>query len=373
MRICPKCSAYYADDSSTFCLIDGMPLMNVDPSSDNWSEGSRVIEEKENALRKQQRKLKWRRVLMSTMLIATIVVCAASINRWTYVEKVGPERTPSPTPSPTPTPSPSPVVYKITGQVTEAGKPLPLVKIMLDGGRIPSTTTDAQGKYTFVGLPAGMSYIVTPDPTIKFTEPSRTINLTRDGTADFAVQLYKITGQVTEAGKPLGGIDIKLGGGRILSTTTGPDGKYTFSGLRAGRPYTITPTKAKMKFTLPSDTVKKLTKDEVVDFSRDAPPRECTDADKNREEKAIIDRFKTGWERLIKGDPPKISAYGLAVGQEVTLGRSIEYQVTFDKECTGAVVTATYVWEVPGPGGRTSVRGEKKFTCDKPRRAWRCP
>lgn len=369
MRICPKCSDYYADDSSGFCLGDGMPLVKVDPRSDKWNEGARVIEEKGSALRKQKRRLKWRRVLMSTMLIATMAVCVATISRWTYVETVRPE----PTPTPTPTPSPSPVVYKITGQVTEAGKPLPLVKIMLDGGRIPSTTTDAQGKYTFLGLPAGMSYIVTPDPTIKFTEPSCTINLTRDGTADFAVQLYKITVQVTEAGKPLGGIDIKLRGGRIPSTTTGPDGKYTFNGLRAGRPYTITPTKAKMKFTLPSHTVKKLTKDELVNFSRDAPPRECTDADKDRERKTIIDRFNTGWERQIKGDPPKISAYGLAVGQEATLGRPIEYQVTFDKECTGAVVTATYVWEVPAPGGRTGVLGEKKFTCDKPRGAWRCP
>ena len=76
MRVCPKCSAYYGSDSSPFCLADGTPLVTVDPGSDNWSKGSQMIEQKNDALRKRQQRLKWRRVVMGAMFTATIVVCA---------------------------------------------------------------------------------------------------------------------------------------------------------------------------------------------------------------------------------------------------------------------------------------------------------
>lgn len=88
MRICPKCGDYYADALLAFCLIDGTPLVDVDPLGERWSEGARVIEEKKNALRKQKRKLKWRRVLLSamTMLIATLVVCVVAVNSFIYLK-----------------------------------------------------------------------------------------------------------------------------------------------------------------------------------------------------------------------------------------------------------------------------------------------
>src|ERR1044071_9995297 len=90
IRICPKCGDYYADASLAFCLVDGTPLINVDPLSERWSEGTRVIEEKENALRKQKRKLKWRRVMVSTMAVATLVVMVVAVNSFIVVEP-GPE------------------------------------------------------------------------------------------------------------------------------------------------------------------------------------------------------------------------------------------------------------------------------------------
>ena len=108
MRICPKCGAYYADSSSAFCLADGLPLVNLDPGSDKWSEGARIVEEKQTALRKQKRKLNWRRVLVgaTTMLIATVVVCVVAINGVIYLK---PEWLPTPSPSPLASPSPSPL------------------------------------------------------------------------------------------------------------------------------------------------------------------------------------------------------------------------------------------------------------------------
>jgi len=88
IRTCPKCGDYYADALLAFCLADGTPLVNVDTRSESWSEGTRVIEEKENALRTQKRKLKWRRVVMRAMttLIATMVVCVVAVNSFIYLK-----------------------------------------------------------------------------------------------------------------------------------------------------------------------------------------------------------------------------------------------------------------------------------------------
>lgn len=140
LRACPKCGDYYADASLAFCLSDGTPLVSVDPHSESWSEGARVVEAKEQALKRQQRKLKWRRVLMSmmTILMVIMVVCVVVVNSYIYlkpkqeqtalnkpstlapVDSIDPNipdwPVPSPSPrptatlkpSPTPTPTPSP-------------------------------------------------------------------------------------------------------------------------------------------------------------------------------------------------------------------------------------------------------------------------
>jgi hypothetical protein len=87
MRLCPKCGDYYTDAALAFCLSDGAPLMSVEPSSESWSEGSRVIKEKEHALRRQTRKLKWRRIALRTMTMALVVmvVCVVAVNSWIYL------------------------------------------------------------------------------------------------------------------------------------------------------------------------------------------------------------------------------------------------------------------------------------------------
>jgi outer membrane biosynthesis protein TonB len=160
MRFCSKCGDYYTDDSLAFCLVDGMPLVDVNPLSEIWREGTRVIEEKENALRKQKRKMKWRRVLLSvmTMLIAIMVVIVVAVNSFIYLnpqqEDVVPDKPlmpatapgglsasnvpsapgePASTPTPwlraTPRPTASPVAAKIitpTPTPTPAPRPSPL-------------------------------------------------------------------------------------------------------------------------------------------------------------------------------------------------------------------------------------------------------
>ena len=81
MRFCPKCGELYADQLLAFCLADGAPLFVVTPDSDVWKEGSRAFDQKQNALKTQQRKLKWRRVMLTAMLTATMVVSIAAVSR----------------------------------------------------------------------------------------------------------------------------------------------------------------------------------------------------------------------------------------------------------------------------------------------------
>jgi hypothetical protein len=131
MRVCPKCGDYSGDALLAFCLKDGTPLLPVDQTSERWSEGTRVIEEKENGLRKKRRRLKWRRALLSamTMLMAIMVVCVVAVNSFIYLRPkpeevaladpltpLSPPGVPALTPQPTVTtrPVPSPIAVEIT-------------------------------------------------------------------------------------------------------------------------------------------------------------------------------------------------------------------------------------------------------------------
>jgi|GEM_PF-6039005 len=228
--------------------------------------------------------------MMGTMLVATIAVCAMAINRWTYLETVPAGPTPSPSKSPSASPTPSVVVYKIGGLVTEAGKPLDGVKIMLEGDQVASTVTNAHGRYTFVGLPAGSGYSVAPDPSsqTKYNRPRSIINnLQQDEAVDFAVQLFEINGQVTEVlhvpgqvsevRHPLSRVKITLYKGKkeINSTKTDDRGNYVFGRVPAGSSYTVMPDLGKTFGPL-NRTVDDLKGNETVDFSvsvrRDATP-----------------------------------------------------------------------------------------------------
>jgi cytoskeletal protein RodZ len=402
MRICPKCGAYYADESSAFCLADGTPLASVDPNTENWSEGSRAIKEKENSLRKQKRRLKWRRIVMIAM---TALITALVVTRSFTVERVPPGSSPSPTPSlspsPSPTPSPSPSqspspdikspvtstptptpVYKISGQVTNNGRPLNGVNVTLKGAKAASTATDENGNYGFTDLPVGGSYTITPDSAkTDFTPRSHSISkLTKDEAADFSAlrpNFHQISGRVTDARGPLGGVKIKLEGSKLTSTTTDASGNYQFSDLPVGGSYTITPDSAKTDFTPRSHSISKLTKDEEADFAtsgkRDPPP-ECINADKSREGRTIIDTFGDGWRKKIEGERTKIIAD--IKGAEATLG-PLEYQASVFQGCTEALITVTYVWSIKTnnpavPAKVVAVPKKKQFVCLKVFGRWGC-
>jgi hypothetical protein len=65
-------------------------------------------------------------------------------------------------------------------------KPLSNVKINLEGSKLTSVWTDANGNYTFSDLQAGGTYIITPIVSRSFKPSSRTFNdLRRNESADF--------------------------------------------------------------------------------------------------------------------------------------------------------------------------------------------
>ncbi|MEA2207067.1 MAG: chitinase [Blastocatellia bacterium] len=250
MRICFTCSAYYADDSAPFCLVDGTPLVGVEPDNDKWREGSRRIKEKETALKKRKRARSWRLVLLSalTVFLATVV-----LSRSVEVVKV------------------APALFTISGQVKADNKFAGGIKITLEGEQTRLTVTDPDGHYAFSELKADRNYTVTPDLLkTSFDPPNRSfVKLAKSETADFSgkARFYKVVGRVTQADMPLAGITIKLAGSTNASTLTRADGSYDFTDLPAEGRYTVMPVAVKTKFTPPSFPVESLTHDELADFS----------------------------------------------------------------------------------------------------------
>ncbi len=393
MRVCPKCGDYYADDLLAFCLADGTPLVNVEPEGDQWSKGSRVVEEKLKRLNKQKRSTRLRWVVAA---LVTILMAAALMSRSFTIEtsKVNPPSSPSPSPpsqsgspsssptpspspqttlslppspspslSPSPSPSPSPV-YRISGQATGVDKPLAGITIKLDGARVALATTDERGYFSFNDLSGGASYVITPvaGPTINFTPRSRSFNnLSRNESTNFVGQSssYKISGRVTDGSQPLGGIKIKLVGTMLTAHTTDANGYYAFTDLRSGGSYTVTPLSDQTNFTPGNRSFTNLTQDESANFSgvvqRDLPPEVCTEDDQARARDALLRRYSGEWQRTIESEEARIIAETLTrnvpVGVEprtteatASLG-AIRYEVAFIG-CAPDTVTAIYEWKV---------------------------
>lgn len=148
----------------------------------------------------------------------------------------------------------------LAGVTVKITSPVPM-------GFAPRTlTTTGTGAYSFAGLPAGRTYVVTPTmPNYQFAPAARTYsNLgANQPAADFsaALKTYSISGKVTKSGTTAG-----LAGVTMTITSTVPagfaprtvqttsTGGYTFTGLPAGRTYTIKPTLGGYTFTLSTKT-----------------------------------------------------------------------------------------------------------------------
>jgi len=138
----------------------------------------------------------------------------------------------------------TPSTFTIFGTVS--GGVLQGVTINLTGAATGSTTTDANGRYSFTALPTG-SYTVVPSvagTTFNPVSSAVTIsgaNVTASnfqGTANTAVT-SSISGTIS--GAVAQNVLITLSGGNNGSAVTDSQGNYSFSGLAAGS-YTVTPS-----------------------------------------------------------------------------------------------------------------------------------
>jgi hypothetical protein len=159
----------------------------------------------------------------------------------------------------------------ITGTVTDpAAVPLAGVTMTLSGGSTATTTTAADGTYSFANLPGGGTYTVTPAIAGRaFTPVSRTFtSATTNQTADFVGRLvFTITGQVRDLNDTgVAGVTVSLSGTLNGSVITDINGYYAFSTLDIGGTYTVTPTKGSFTFNPPSQTFVNLQRDEVAGF-----------------------------------------------------------------------------------------------------------
>lgn len=229
MRFCPKCGELYVDQLLAFCLADGTPLGVVTPDSDVWKEGSRLLEQKQNALKARQRKLKWRRVMLTAMLMATVVVSIASISRSIYV-----------------TVEPARGQLCITtfndlngNGLQDTSEPaLSGFQVEVRGTDLTQTlTTDVNGSICS-DLPVG-TYTIFEQPRDGLIATTQTVTLTANQTAKLLFGGRHETGTIRVAkfddlnrngvqdpGEPgVSGIVLQVSGANLTTTlTTGPDG-----------------------------------------------------------------------------------------------------------------------------------------------------
>jgi YVTN family beta-propeller protein len=102
------------------------------------------------------------------------------------------------------------------------------------------------------------------------TGPARTGTLTIAGqtfTVTQAAAVYRIGGHVADSsGVSLTGVTITLGGSTAATTTTDPQGNYSFPNLAAGGSYTLTPSLTNYTFAPPPLTFNNLGADQSGDF-----------------------------------------------------------------------------------------------------------
>ncbi|MBD3297107.1 MAG: hypothetical protein GF341_00475, partial [candidate division Zixibacteria bacterium] len=129
-----------------------------------------------------------------------------------------------------------PAVYSVTGVVTEEGTETPIsgATVVLDGPVTENVTTDALGAFTLSDVPSGM-YTLTVSSAGYITNAQQ---ISVDGSSvvrDVSLTPLQMTGTVTSSdGTELVGVSMTLTGPLQASTTTDPQGQYSFSHVLPG-------------------------------------------------------------------------------------------------------------------------------------------
>ncbi len=165
----------------------------------------------------------------------------------------------------------APTLYSVSGTIRDPGAtPLAGIPVALTGTSTASTTTAADGTYSFANLASGGNFTVTPLIAGRvFTPLSRTFNnLSANQTGDFVGTLvYQISGQVRDLNDTgVAGVTITLTGTQAGSVLTDLNGNYVLPNLPIGGTYTVTPTRGSFQFNPASQAFTNLQQDEVAGF-----------------------------------------------------------------------------------------------------------
>jgi uncharacterized repeat protein (TIGR01451 family) len=208
-------------------------LLNTQTSiNPNWSpDGLKVVFEQYNEL-------------------YTINVDASGLFQLTNDNNTTAKQEPAWQPLPTNNPQPPPPPgnkFTISGHVIVNAFAL----LQLTGTRTGIRAPDANGNYSFVNLPEGGNYTITPISTIKLFSPTNRVysnlqgNQTNADFGDGGNIIYTISGIFSESsGAPIVGASVTLQGGfpNFRTTTTDANGRYEFSNLGLNNSYSVFPT-----------------------------------------------------------------------------------------------------------------------------------
>ncbi len=163
------------------------------------------------------------------------------------------------------------LTYSISGRVSVGANGLSGVTMSLMGGQSTSTTTDANGNYSFSGVQATGNYTVTPSKSgFIFSPSSRTFtNLIADNlSADFVgTPLYKISGHIkTITDTPLSDVIVQLSGTTVSTAVTDANGDFSFEILQ-GSNCIVTPARTDYTFTPALRTFVNLSAAQTANFT----------------------------------------------------------------------------------------------------------
>lgn len=144
---------------------------------------------------------------------------------------------------------------RISGLVQDAsGNPFVTVPVYLTGAETAATTTDSDGRFSFVNLIPNGNYNVQPKQIgYLFSENNQDfVDLNGESSVIFtgAAVNFQISGRVINSnGDGINGVSVDLGGAAQTTTTTGANGIYTFTNLPADGAYIVTPSGSSNSFS----------------------------------------------------------------------------------------------------------------------------
>jgi pSer/pThr/pTyr-binding forkhead associated (FHA) protein len=128
-------------------------------------------------------------------------------------------------------------LFSLSGRITHRGDAVE--KVLIDAGDIGTSETTADGKFSFSGLEEGSDYRLTLSKPGYLFEPA-VLTGTLEGDVGLhisAIKLHQLSGVVLHKGRPLAGV--RIDGGSLGATVTGPDGSYIFRDVREGSAYSL--------------------------------------------------------------------------------------------------------------------------------------